>query len=1034
MKSVIGFFVHRPLLVNLMMVFILLLGVQSLRTAVYSAYPDLDFGIFAIFTPSPGSSPEDVELAITAPLEEEILKVDGIQDLSSSSLEGVSSILVIARDDATRQQLDAMGRDLQRAIDRASARLPADLPHKPELEELTSGDAPVIELLVTGNVSEDLLREVAKKIEDELRELPGVAGIDLAGYRDKEVRILLDPLKMHQLGISYAEIEQAIRARNTTETGGAVESFLAEKDVIAVGRFQDPMEVEQVILRAPEQGNYVRIRDVAEVVSDYADWQVRSYVDGTHGISINVRKELSANELQVIARVNEQIDAINTRMPPGVEVIVTNELSRYTVSMLSMLTNNAIAGMVLVFSILVLFFPWRATLWVVVGIPTAVMLGFALMPLLGFTVNQFPLAAIILMLGLLVDDAVVTSESIFRHSEKGMPPRQAAIEGTAAIAPPVLTGAITTMLAFMPLVFLGGKEGKFMWMMPAMVVVIIIASLLECKLLLPAHIASSLEKDPGHREMAHWFGRVERVYKGLISFLIYHRYIALAALTFLFLGIMVVGFRTVNVDLYPEMDIDIVHIRAELPAGSSFENTYQQLRKVETYVRSLVDPEDLQNTRIQVGTHHIGRPHELDAGRQGAWGVINIYLEPLDQREVSSLELMATLRRELPRFGQFDSLQVLADFQGPPMGYPVEVQVIANGDERGRVASDLLGWLRQQPGVVESWTSFDAGKDIISLQLNHEAIAAYGLSVSDISKAIRVAFDGYTIDELQTIGERIKYRLQLQDPHRGNVETLYSLALVNQAGERIPLRALVDFEIQPGQASIRHYFGKRTETVFGAIDRDVTSVAAINADLADYIESQQFEQRYPGLRLRQVGELVSQDAALGNLASALVVVLVAIFFVMVLLFNSLSQPLIVMAMVPLGFAGVVLAFSVQGLDLSMTAFMGTLGLAGVIVNSSIVMIDQLNKHRGSDGLVDQESIVVGALYRLRPILVTTLTTVAGLVPAAYGLLGSNPTITPMIMAMLWGVAFGSVVTLLYLPCLYAIDQDIRAWFSRWQSA
>jgi multidrug efflux pump subunit AcrB len=297
----------------------------------------------------------------------------------------------------------------------------------------------------------------------------------------------------------------------------------------------------------------------------------------------------------------------------------------------------------------------------------------------------------------------------------------------------------------------------------------------------------------------------------------------------------------------------------------------------------------------------------------------------------------------------------------------------------------------------------------------------------DITQAIRVAFDGYIVDQLQTIGERIRYRLQLQQPYRGNAQTLQSLTLVNRHGDRIPLRALVDFEIQQGQSAIKHYFGKRTETVYAQIDRDITSVLEINAVLASFLEERRMEQRYPGLRLRQGGEIESQNAAVGNISGTLLVVLVAIFFVMVLLFNSLTQPLMVMSVIPLGFAGVLLAFTLHGFDLSVPAMVGVLGLAGVLVNSAIVLIDQLNKCR-VDGLVQREDIEKGAVYRLRPILITSLTTVAGLAPAAYGLLGSNPFLTPMIMAMLWGVAFGTIITLLYLPCLYAVEQDIRGWF------
>lgn len=1029
MKPLLRFFVQRPLLVSLMMIFALLLGIQSFRSAVVSAFPDFDFGLFTIVTPSPGRSPEDVELSITTPLEEELLKVDGIKNLSSNSLEGVSAVLAQVREDASRTELDEIGREIQRAIDRASGRLPADLPRKPEMMELKPKDIPVIELLVAGRVSEELLRQVAKKIEDELREFPGVAGVDLKGYRDREVRILLNPLSMHQLGISYSEIEQAIRARNLTETGGTVESALAEKEVIAVGRFVEPKDVAEVIVRAGEQGNYVRIRDIAKVVSDYEDWTERSYVDGVPGIAVSVRKNLNANELKVVERIKTYVENSNSKLPADVSLTITNDLSRYTTAMLSMLAQNAVAGMVLVFFILILFFPLRSTLWVVAGIPTAVALGFAMMPLLGLTINQISLAAIILMMGLLVDDAVVASESIFRHAESGVAPKQAAIDGAAAVAPPILTSAATTLLAFMPLVFLGGDEGRYMWMLPAMVIMIIAASLFECLFILPSHMASSLEKDPAHQSMAHWFGVVERVYRKLIGFMLAHRYLASILMTLTFVSVIGLGSRMVNVDLYPEVDSDVLHIKAELPSGSSFDNTYQQLRKVEKYVRSVIDESDLQNTRITVGNHDIGRPHELSAGGQRAWGVIDIYLEPLDRRQLKSLDLTRTLREAFPRFTQFESLMILPDMEGPPSGYPVEVNVIANGDERGQVAEDLLAYVRTLPGVTESWTSYDVGKDIVDLQLQHESIAAYGLSVIDITRAIRVAYDGYIVDELQTVDERIKYRLQLQDPDRGKLETLRSLTLVNAAGERIPLRAVVEFEIKQGQSAINHYFGKRTETVFAEIDRDVTSVAAINQTLEQYIAGQNFEQRFPGLRLRQGGELAVQTETLDNLAGTLVVVLVAIFFVMVLLFNSLTQPIIVLGIIPLGFAGVLLAFALHGYDLSTPAMMGTLGLAGVLVNSSIVLIDKLNQSR-VDGLVAQEDIVAGSVHRLRPILITSLTTVAGLAPAAYGLLGSNPFLTPMIMAMLWGVAFGTFLTLLYLPCLYAIEQDLRSWFNR----
>ena len=1024
MRTFLAFFVARPLLVNLTMVFVLAAGVSSLYSAVFSAFPDFDFGVFDLLTQAPGRSPEDVELGVTAPLEEELLKVDGVRDLMSKSVEGYSAIVVTARDEASSTELEDLERDLQRAVDRASARLPRDLPDKPVLTVIKPGLQPVIELMVAGDVAEELLREIAQMLQDELREVPGVAGVDKRGSRSREIRILLDPLKLHQLGITQQEIEQAIRARNVTESGGALESYVAEKDIIAVGRFRDPKEVGDVIIRAPDFGNVIRIRDVAEVVADYEDWSVRSYINGLPGIYLGVRRSSDANEIAVVERVRERVAQIGQRLPPGVHIVVVNELSRMTTAMLSALTQNGLAGMAMVFLVLLLFFPWRAALWVAAGMPVAILMGFALMPLFGLTVNQFTLAATILMLGLLVDDAVVTSESISRHYALGMPPRQAAIEGTAAIAPAVITGAATTLLAFTPLVFLGGKEGKFMWMLPVMVMLIVTASLLECKLLLPCHIADAFSHRRGRPRQSAWFGRVEQRFQRDIAWLLRRRYRSLLLLTAVFAGIVVVGFRTVSVDLYPDADVDQIHIRAQLPAGSSFEHTYRELRRLEQYVQGLIDPRDLQNTRLTVGSHDIGRPEEVNPGSQSDRGLIDIFLQPPGVRQVNTLALTRRLRQELQQFKQFEHLAVLPKDVGPPVGFPVEVQVISNGVERGTVASELLDWLARQRGVTESWSSYEPGKDTIDLQLRHEAIAAYGLTVADITRAIRVAFDGYIVDELQVLGERVRYRLQLASPYRGDPQTLRSLTIINREGARIPLRALVDYRVIQGESAITHHFGKRVETLYAEIDRDVVSVLEINQALTAFIASRDYAQRFPALRLRQSGELSSQQATLGNMASALGVILMAIFIIMVLLFNSLTQPLIVLVQVPLGFAGVLIAFIVQGFDLSVPAMMGFLGLAGVLVNSAIVLIDRINQYR-RDGLVAEQDIAAGAAYRLRPILVTSLTTIAGLAPAAYGWLGSNPFLTPMIMAMLWGIAFGTLITLLYVPCLYAVEQDLR---------
>ncbi|TNF33318.1 MAG: efflux RND transporter permease subunit, partial [Gammaproteobacteria bacterium] len=657
------------------------------------------------------------------------------------------------------------------------------------------------------------------------------------------------------------------------------------------------------------------------------------------------------------------------------------------------------------------------------------------MPFINISVNQLSLGGLILMLGLLVDDAIVTSESILRHSERGMNARDAAIHGTAAVAPPVITSVATTILAFAPAAFLGGIEGKFMWMAPAMAMLALSASLIECKMLLPSHMHHALSRhtNDGSRFSRSWFDPVEAFYRRQMTRLLPHRYKTMMVFLAIFAGITFLGIKLVNVNLYPDYEVDAFYVQAELPMGSSFDNTREKLEAIDRIVRDIVPPQDLLNISLTVG-HHDYDPKEETSGYHSAWGMVSIYLKSIDERESDTLELIRETRQRLKGYGDFTRITVVPQRETPPVGRAVEVEIIGNDDNRYELADTLTRWLRNHPGTTEVWTSHTLGKDVIELQLHHERMADYGLQTSDITTAVRLAFDGLIIDELQTVDERIRYRLQLAKPDQGRLESLRSLPIINHEGKPVPLRAVVDFDIRPGEATIKHYFGDRTLTVFAEIDRDSTSTAEINEELQSYINDHQVLEGYHQLRLHFGGEYEQQSEAVSNVGFAFMLCLAGIVFLLVILFNSATQPFLVLSILPLGLAGVVFAFATHGMDLSMSALTGTIGLMGVLVNDSLVMIDRLNNYRNelpdASHFMTDSDIVNGASQRLRAIFITTTTTVAGLFPAAYGLAGENPFITPMIMAMIWGVLFGSFVTLVYLPCLYAMEQDFRKWLAR----
>jgi multidrug efflux pump subunit AcrB len=401
-------------------------------------------------------------------------------------------------------------------------------------------------------------------------------------------------------------------------------------------------------------------------------------------------------------------------------------------------------------------------------------------------------------------------------------------------------------------------------------------------------------------------------------------------------------------------------------------------------------------------------------------------MQPQGQRATDSNELIAAFRQELSGLTGFKRIVVEPLKDTPVAGKPVELEIIGNDPGRFALAAQLEQFLNDYPGVTEVWTSYKPGKDVVELDLDHQALADRGLTVASVTQMVRIAFDGLLVDELQQVGERIRYRLQFQAEDRGRMETLENLVLINDAGQPVYLRSVAEIRIRPGEAAIRHYLGQRTLTLYGDIDRKQTSVQQVNDALAAYVEEHKLLLHYPSLRLWYGGELEQQRESLGNIGIAFVVCALSVFVVLVLLFNSLSQPFLILFAIPFGLAGVIVGFGLQGEPLSMIALIGILGLIGVLVNDSLVLVHTLNRLRTKRGdwLADQ-GIAEGTARRLRPIVITSLTTVAALLPTAYGLAGSNPFITPMVLAMAWGILFGTLISLILIPCLYAVDQDVK---------
>ena len=1026
MHAIIAWFVQRPLLVNLIMASVFLLGYFTIADLHYEYNPKVDMGVINITTLRAGAGPEEVELSITLPLEEELLEVDGIKKILSNSMEGLSVItLRLDLDAADKQDIQ---RDIQRAVDRANARLPADLIEKPVIDEVSTLKTPVMEVHVVGDVPEEVLRVTARNLAEAMREVRGIASVQKVGYRRPEVRILLAPEKLARLGISLEEVAAAIGSRNVRDSGGAVDSFVLEKKVIAVGQFQDPKDVESVVLRAGEPGNVVLLRDVAEVVADYENWEIQSRVDGRMSIALLARKKALADELHTAAALRDFV--VRATVPEGVQLVMVGDISRLTVNMLEVLGSNAALGLVAVLLMLWYFLEIRFALWVAVGIPFALCLAALVLTAVGVTMNAMTVMGLIILIGVLVDDAVVVSENVARLRTLALTPEKASIEGAARVAQPVIFSALTTMLAFLPLMFLSGPTGTFVTPFPITVIVLLLASVFESQCLLPSHLAHvpARVQIPQRRR----FEAVRGFYHQLMWRCLEWRKTTLMLIVLTFIGVLAFGAMTIRFSLYPDLDIDTIQVKIELPAGSRFEQTLARVVELEAELRDYVDPADLLSITSQVG-HHDTDFYGSTEGRNHAWALIVIQLEPLGRRSAgtNTYDLTQTLQRWAAGKSGFDSLTVRALTDVPVSGKPVEVEVISNGPERFEVAEAIHQWLQRHPGMDSSWTSHNPGKDVIDLDFNHKLLASRGLTVEQVIRALNVAVDGQLVDELQTLDERVYYRLQFPLAEANQLETLRNLVIINSRGEPVFLGSVAEFRVRPGEADIKHFLGKRTVTVFGEIDTGRTTVGEINGELQAWVDGHDWSRRYPELRVRLGGELESTIEALDDLTRAAIICVLLIFAALIILFNSLSQPVLIVLCLPFGLIGVIIGYGVQGIAMGMMAVIGVIGLMGVLVNDSLVMLHTLNLRRARlGGVLDVEQVADVARQRFRPIVVTSVTTLVGLLPTAYGILGDNSYIRPLAMSMAWGVMFGGFVSLILLPVLYMLDFDLRRLFGR----
>jgi len=1021
-KSFFRFFAERHLLAWLITIMTIMLGVSALMGIKRDIYPQVDWGMMTVMTRYPGASPEDVELNVTNKIEEELKSVIGIDNITSVSMENVSAIIVTLDVDASDQ--DEIKTEIREAVGRVTD-FPVEVTESPLITELNTSLMDVIEVGLSGDIPYRNLRELARLFEKKLKNVPGVSRLDRFGYRSREIKVEVPPSAIEKYQIPLREIISAIQSRNIRGTTGSFESYTSEKDLVTLAQFRNPLEVGEVIVRSTFEGPLIQVKDLAIVKDDFEDERILSRMNGKSAISFLVYIDESADVIRTCDGIKELVKKESKNLPQGVNIQYVNDESRYVRDSFQVVLSNGLIGLVLVLILLAIFLNVRTAFWVAMGIPVAFLGTIFLLPRFDAYLDTITLSGMILVIGIIVDDAIIIAENISRRREKGDAPLEAAVEGIREVFRPVLTTVLTTFLVFAPMFFMPGIFGKFIVVIPLAISLALFVSLGEAMVALPAHLVPGLRristKSAGHG----WFDVLRDRYRRIVFHILRFRYVFIPFFIILLTGSLWYAGNYMKFILFPAEMADSFYMLVELPTGTSLRATSDKVKEIEELVAALPEGE-LASFNTRIGTNY---SEMFLMAESENYAALRIKLTPFSERSRNADQIIEDLRTKTDELEGFEEIIYGVEAGGPPIGKPINIRIVGSDDTlRTRLADSLETFLGAVEGVKDITRNDKAGKDQVEIKIDYRKLSRLELTVADVAQNVRIAYDGEVVTGVRYGDEDVDFRVMLQEKARKRLSHVNELLIPNRQGRLIPLKEVARLKAGSGPSDYHHYDGERTVTIEADVDKNVTVPLEVTGAVLNHFN---LDRDWPGMQLGLGGEAFETEESMAGLFRTLIIALIGIYFLLVLLFNSLTQPFLVMAAIPFGVTGVIAAFGLHGEPFSFMGIMGIIGLCGVVVNDSLVLVNHINnlkRQRRDVGI--QELVAEGTADRLRAIILTTLTTVAALLPLAYGLGGTAVFMAPMALALGWGLFFATPLTLVLVPCLYMIGQDIGRIFRR----
>jgi len=1030
----INFSIRNALVVNLFLAFILLSGILSWHAMPQEMFPVIEKDIVKITTLFDGASPEEVERQVTLPIEESFEGLEDIDVINSTSNEGISSVLIRLKSDA---DIDDFIQDARNKIDQIT-----DLPEDVDAPELVRLETrfPVISIALYGNVSLPFLYDLAEDVKTDLQSLPGATSVGIAGKREWELWVTVDPKKLMASHVSLESVINAIRNNLRDIPGGAVKALEGDILLRGMGARPEPDEIGKIVLRSDARGGRLYLQSVANVEKRLEEAKTLGRFNGRPSVNLTVNKGPNASTIDLSDEVKKYIKKLSTQLPEGIEVGAFNDTSVFVKTRLETVKSSGIVGLILVLLSLYLFLNFRVALITAMGIPVSFLVAVIILNYLGYTVNMVSLFAFLIALGMIVDDAIIVNENVYRHMELGMPPKQAAEIGAREVFWPVMASTTTTIAAFLPMFAISGTMGAFIAVIPVVVTASLLGSLFEAFGVLPSHAADLLKvKETKRKTRIPWSELLIR-YTVILRRVLHARYFVTIATICVLVVTVVYAQTRLPFNLFGHVETGQFFINLEAPNTYSLDDTTRLAATVEKVVLDELAEDELRSTltnvgitfidfnRFKFGSHYIQIMVDLD--KRKPEGFIEHFISPIvsmkfkwdGTRETKTADVIQRLRNRIEVIPGLQRISILRP-QGGPSGADIEVGVTGTEITEIRKQTTVIrDYIRRLPGVNDVRHDMDPGKLEIQYSLNERG-KELGLTQAQISNVIRTGFLGQEIVYVTADDQRLPVRLIYTDPvrHSSALNTL-PITLVN--GKTVYLGDVATVSIGRGLNTINRRDLQRLGTVTAEVDPAVTTPLQVNALIEK--EFADFSKDNPGYELVFLGEKKQAGDSFKDMKRAAIISLAIIFFILSTLFKSLLDPLVVMFAIPFGLIGVVVGHALFGYNLQFLSLIGLLALSGIVVNDSLILVDFAKRMR-AEGMNRMDAMVEAGRVRVRPILLTSITTFLGISPLIFFATGQTAFLSPMAVSLGFGLLFATVLILLVLPCFYLIADDLRNW-------